>query len=219
MWCTAHTDASESAKKSERHGKLYQFNLQKVQTWRIKLNTTGEKSRWIGSRLVFNWLAKSFELTRKKGGTNKTCISRYPSSSEKKTYTYIWRSMKAKKILGARISCLHDAREPSTFGKKEIGQQSLDQGNGNFLTGSNSFVLKENNPLNQFQMYSEVLFLSEMKHSFHCLFLKYPFPFFLSLMVAKTSSNAHLSWVIKSVDAVPKCHMITFFILQGSNLP
>ena len=101
--------------------------------------------------------------------------------------------MKAKKILAARISCLHDAREPSTFGKKEIGQQSLEQGNGNFLTGSNSFVLKENNPLNQFQMYSEVLFLSELKHSFHCLFQKWLFPLFSFLTVAKTSNKAHLS--------------------------
>ena len=36
-----------------------------MQTWRIKLNTAGEKSRWIGSRRVFNWLAKSFQLKRK----------------------------------------------------------------------------------------------------------------------------------------------------------
>ena len=69
----------------------------------------------------------------------------------------------AKNILAARISCLHDAREPLTFGKKEIGKESLEQGNGNFLTGSNSFVVKENNPLNQFQMYSEVLFLFQIK--------------------------------------------------------
>ena len=127
-------------------------------------------------------------------GRNKQDMHLSISLSFRKEDIHIYLKIhEAKKILAARISCLHDAREPSTFGKKEIGQQSLDQGNGNFLTGSNSFVLKENNPLNQFQMYSEVLFLSEMKHSFHSLFLKYPFPFFLSLMVAKTSSNAHLS--------------------------
>ena len=40
--------------------------------------------------------------------------------------------------------------------KKQIPEQSL--GPGNFLTASNSFVLKENNPFNQFQMYSQVLF-------------------------------------------------------------